>query len=130
MQQMPPIIIVFVRPIKPARVPAAKLPKGVIPIKETTKKLITRPRILSSTRVWSRVLLDAAWIIKPRPVRYIINKDNQKSVEKERPTRPVPNRPVAIRMILSKPNADFREARKMAPVRAPAPIDDNKNPRV
>ena len=36
MQTVPPIKMVSGTPMKPARLPARKVPKGAIPIKETT----------------------------------------------------------------------------------------------
>jgi hypothetical protein len=56
MQHIPPIKRVRGTPIFPARLPASKLPNGVMPRKENVKKLIARPRLSSSTFVCNHVL--------------------------------------------------------------------------
>ena len=70
---------VFGAPISSAELPANKLPKGAVPIMAIVKKLITRPRIRSSTMDCNKVLLEAISNIMPSPVITIrINKATKK----------------------------------------------------
>jgi len=57
--EIPPMQTVAGAPILPARWPADKLPNGAIPMNDVAKKLMTLPRLSSSTIVCRVVSLDA-----------------------------------------------------------------------
>ncbi len=64
---MPPIIRVPGVPTQWAMAPSMRLPNDSTPRRAITKRLSTRPRFWSSTRLCTMVLLDAICIINEKP---------------------------------------------------------------
>jgi hypothetical protein len=80
--------------------------------------------------VWRMVLLDAICTIMPRPVSNKKNNESHKVWDSEKEINPNPKILEATAMTLPNPITLFREARKMAPITAPTPIDPIRKPYV
>jgi len=104
MQQLPPTINVLGAPMLLAKLPANKLPKGAIPRNAIVNKLITRPRLSSSTIVWITVLLEAISRIEPKPISKDMSKESQRTWDKAKPISPIPQSAGAKAMTLPKPS--------------------------
>src|SRR6185312_10033292 len=110
-QAAPPTAIVVAGPNLSAMTPANRLPNGTVPKNAMVKKLITRPRLSSSTSVCRMVLLAAICTIIPSPVGTRIAKDSQKLCDCEKAMSPMPNPPLASTMTRPRPSTLFRDAR-------------------
>ena len=68
-QITPPIETAKETPKVWARLPASRLPKGIIPAKVNINALITRPRKWSGTRVCNKVLIRLVAITEAHPIK-------------------------------------------------------------
>ena len=91
---------------------------------------MTRPRLPSSTTVWSSVLLEATCTMKPNPVTTIIASESHSTRENENATSPAPKTPAATGMVWLNPRIERRDASQRAPRSAPPPDDVMRNPSV
>ena len=80
-QTPPPSRTVFSVPMREARSPAIRLPKGAMPRKATVYKLITRPRFCSCTIVCRIVLLAANCTMIEKPATQRMAIESRRSVE-------------------------------------------------
>jgi hypothetical protein len=70
------------------------------------------------------------WTIIPKPETIIKPHDNQKMRDREKPMSPVPKIIAATTRTVSKPSMLSREARYIAPIRAPIPAAPIRKPSV
>ena len=101
------------------------MPKNAI-----VKKLITRPRLSSSTSVWMRVFTAAIVIIIPAPTATSSTSESATLFEREKATSPTPNVVPATVMTRSRFDESRRDASQSAPAIAPTPVAPVRMPSV
>ena len=77
-----------------------------------------------------RVLLEAICTIIPKPANARVKRETRKIGEREKIRIPSPKMKEARAIILPNPRRLFREAKKMAPIKAPKPEAAMRKPRV
>ena len=110
--------------------PATRLPNGVVPKYAIRKNAITRPRFVSSTIVWSSVLLDATCTMKPKLATTSSATESHSTREKANATRPHEKMAPATGMLRPSPVIVRRDASQSAPSSAPPPVAVMRNPSV
>src|SRR3989344_3338815 len=110
MQNMPAVIIVADAPYDDAAQPRSKLPTGINPWCPKAYMLITLPRVLSLTEVWTYELAEVLWSIAPSPDNATKIIENQSTFEKANNTMATPNTEAKKTVLLSSPKRFFRDA--------------------
>jgi hypothetical protein len=105
-------------------------PTGAVPVKAIHKGSRTRPLLLSSTTVWRIVLQDAMTTILVKPTTKSAAIDIYRIVENEKTTKPALIAYSAIFTTLPSPLMLLLAARYSVAVKAPAPAEDTRKPKV
>src|SRR3989344_3141371 len=130
MQNMPAVIIVADAPYDDAAQPRSKLPTGINPWCPKAYMLITLPRVLSLTEVWTYELAEVLWSIAPSPDNATKIIENQSIFEKENKMRAAPNTEAKNTALRSSPRRSFRDAAQKAPMTAPTAVAELRKPKV
>jgi len=102
-QKKPPMALTRGAPMRSADQPAIKLPNGAIPTSIIEKRLMTRPRILSSESDCNAVLHPATSTIQAQPTTPRIISDTAKTDEKLKTIKPMPNVSAATTIMRPEP---------------------------
>ena len=104
------------------------LPKIVNPREKVVKKLITRPRNASGTKLCNKMLIPAKLLIMPKPMPPIASREIQNTELSEKAMSEHPKSATARAMVRPRPLMVFLPAWRKAAANAPIPLAAIKRP--